>query len=262
MNILVIGNPSPDLVKLIKKSKYTEKIYTASNRDETDFPNIEYKDFNELIKKAQALKIDIAINTDESLIIKGITKTFSNSRINLISVNSKWLKLETSRLSAKKLLEYYKINTPHRIAVPLEFPVHIKTDFPNYDIIAGSTQELVSYMEKLEGQETFFEECVEGNSFKLYSVWDKKNIKYFYLNNSLTEVQNDRLDLLKTKLNFMFSDENADFIGIFATHLVWYKNDWHVTDFDMTATIPENCLNGEDFIYILNSAIYQKLGEI
>jgi phosphoribosylamine-glycine ligase len=261
MNILIIGTPTSELVKLIKKSKYTEKIYTANNNNHTDFPNIEYKNFDELIQKAGALKIDIAINTDKNLIEEKITEAFEKSRINLISVNSKWLKLETSRLAAKKLLEHYKINTMQEITVPLSFPVVIKTNVPCCDYIVHTMDELVFYMEKLEGQKTFLEEYIEGELFNIYAIFDKKNIKYYYMKDFLTEVQNDRLDLLKTKLTFMFSDEHADFIGIFAIHLVWNKNDWHVKDFNMNTIMPEKYLENEDFIYILNSAIYQKLDE-
>ena len=126
MNILVIGKPSRDLENLIKKSKYAEKIYTAMNTDFIDIPNITYRNFDELIKKALALKIDIAINVDKTLILSGIAEFFESKRINLISVNKKWLNLELSRLSAKELLRHYNINTPKIIRVPLDFPIMIK----------------------------------------------------------------------------------------------------------------------------------------
>ena len=259
MNILIIGYPNNNIVNLIKSSKYADKVYTAINGYDGEFPNIEYRTFEELIQKALALKIDIAINTDKILIMDGIAEAFKSSKINLISVNKKWFNLESSRLSAKKLLDHYKLNTPQIVRVPLEFPIVIKTDLPDIEYIANSIQDVVSKMEELEGQTTFFEEYVTGKNFELYAIWDKNNIKYFYSNESLTEVQNDRLDLLKTKLNFMFSDEKADFVGIFSVHLVWYKNDWFVREFDMGATIPPDCIKKTDFIFLLNSAIYQKL---
>lgn len=262
MNILVIGKPNDDISALVKNSKYTDKVYTALNHGNTEFPNIEYRNFNELIEKALALKIDIAINVDKTLIKKGIAEDFAAGKVNLISVNKKWLNLETSRLCAKELLNHYKIKTPKIIRTPLKFPIVIKTDTPNFEYTANTMNEVVSCMKKLEGRKTFFEEFVTGSTIDVYSMWDKKNIKYFYNTKSLTEVQIDRLDLIKTKLCFMFSDEQADFIGIFDIKLTWYKNDWCITGFDMGATIPPNILDGKDFLYLLNAALYQKLGEL
>ena len=81
MNILVIGKPSDDLIALIKRSKYVDKIYTASNLEKTDLPNIEYRNFDELIKKSAALKTDIAINIDKMAVSMGIAEFFENSKI-------------------------------------------------------------------------------------------------------------------------------------------------------------------------------------
>lgn len=261
MNILIIGKPSSNLERLLKKSKYAEKVYTAINGEHTSFPNIEYRNFDDILQKAIALKIDIALNTDKNLIKNGIAEFFETKKINLISVNKKWLNLETSRLSAKKLLQYYNINTPNIIRVPLDFPVLIKTDEPGLDYAAKSMPEIIDKLEEFENITTFFEEYIEGQSFVLNTIWDKKNIKYFYPEERLTEVQLDRLDLLKTKLNFMFSDEKANFCGVFGINIIWYKNDWYVKDFDMGTEIPANLLKNTDLIYILNSAIYQKLNE-
>ena len=268
MNILIIGKPSKNLVSLLKQSKYADKIYAALNENYNEFPVIKYKNFDELIKKALAIKIDIAINTDKNLIEQGITEYFEQSRINLISVNKKWLKLETSRIRAKNLLSHYNINTPKIIKTPLNFPIVIKTDSPGRDFVTYSMDELIKQKEKLSGENVFLEEYMVGENFTLYAIWDKKNIKFFCETDKLTEVQNDRLDLLKTKLNFMFSDENANFIGIFAINLIWYKNDWYISEFEMGKEISETLFrngsdtNNSDFLYILNTAIYQKLNEL
>ena len=266
MNILVIGKPTKDLIALLKQSKYAEKIYTASNGQCDEFPDLSYSDFDELIKKALALKIDIAINSSKALITQGITDAFLQSKINLISVNEKWLNLETSRLSAKKLLNHYNINTPKQIKTPLGFPIVIKTDTPEKDFVVFSMNELINKMNNLKGKNAFLEEYITGKEFTLYAIWDKKNLKYFYDTVDFTEVQADKLELIKTKLDFMFSDEKVDFIGIFGVKIIWYKNDWYITEFKMNTDIPEslfkNISKKYDFIYILNSAIYQKLYEL
>ncbi len=73
-------------------------------------------------------------------------------------------------------------------------------------------QDLVNKMETLKGEKTFLEEYLEGEIYSLTSLWDGKNLLSFPIEN-LTEVQHDRLELYKTKLNFMLSDEKADFVG-------------------------------------------------
>ena len=61
----------------------------------------------------------------------------------------------------------------------------------------------------------------------------------------------------------MLSDEDADFSGFFTTHLIWAKNDWYVKSFTMGIN-EKSVLNESktDFLYILNSVIYQKLNEL
>ena len=83
-------------------------------------------------------------------------------------------------------------------------------------------QDLVNKMETLKGEKTFLEEYLEGEIYSLTSLWDGKNLLSFPIEN-LTEVQHDRLELYKTKLNFMLSDEKADFVGFFTSKLLWTK---------------------------------------
>ena len=67
----------------------------------------------------------------------------------------------------------------------------------------------------------------------------------------------------KTKLNFMLADEKADFVGFFTTKLLWAKNDWFVLDYIMHANELISCeLIKNDFLYLLNAALYQKLNEL
>ena len=200
---------------------------------------------------------------DKVFIQDGLVEILKKNLINVISVNQKWLNLETSRLVAKQLMNHYSINNPEVIKAPMYFPVIIKTNVPNKTKIVYSMQELIEVKGALIDSTTYLEEYYQGEVCHLLSLWDGKNLLCFDKHFKLGEVQQDRLDLYKTKLNFMLSDENADFIGFFVTKLIWSKKDWHVLDFTMRINeyIDLNSID-KDFLYILNSAIYQKLNEI
>ncbi len=256
MNLLVIGKPQENL---FCDSKLLNKLYTAAFEPLEDIPNIEFESFEELAQKAKALKIDITITADKDLIQAGITDILKKNLVNIIAVNKKWSNLETSRLVAKQLASYYSINIPETLKAPLSFPVIIKTDKPKGNYIVNSMQDLVNKMETLKGEKTFLEEYLEGEIYSLTSLWDGKNLLSFPIEN-LTEVQHDRLELYKTKLNFMLSDEKADFVGFFTSKLLWTKNDWYLLEYKMR--LDKNAQIKGDLLYILNSALYQKLNEI
>ena len=117
--------------------------------------------------------------------------------------------------------------------------------------------------EALAGENIFLEEYLDGEIYHILTLWDGKNLLSFDKYIDLTEVQLDRLDLYKTKLNFLLSDEKADFIGFLTSKLIWAKNDWYLLEYKTIPTkksAPENIK--ADFLYILNLAIYQKLNEI
>lgn len=261
MNVLIIGKPIYVLIEIIKKSKLLSKIYTTEPIE--GFANIEYSDITELIYKARALQIDIVINLDKSLINLGIAEIFKKDKLTLISVNKKWFNLETSRLAAKKLMEYYSINIPKTILVPLSFPIVLKTNDESSTTFIYSMNELIEKKSLFSSQETYIEEYLEGEIFDLLSLWDKNNILFLNKPTNSNEVKDDRLELFKTKLHIMLSDEKADFIGFFTTRLIWAKNDWYVKEFIMgldEKSVPTQLET--DFLYILNSAIYQRLNEV
>ena len=124
-------------------------------------------------------------------------------------------------------------------------------------------KDLVEKRNALEERLTFLEEYYNGDILYLTSLWDGENLWHLPINESINEVQEDRLELYKTKLSFLLSDEKADFIGFFTTKLIWTKNDWHVLEYIMHINdkAPLNLID-KDFLYILNSAIYQKLNEL
>lgn len=265
MNILILGTGiiEQKLINLCLKSKLLDRIYTASNKHLKDIPNIEFNNFEELAQKAKAIQIDLVLVADRNLIEQGIVEFLKKHKINIVSVNQKWFNLESSRLIAKQLMKHYSINHPDTIRAPLAFPIVIKTNKPEITKITHSMQELIDIRKSISTQDFFLEEFLEGDIFYLLSLWDGKNLLCFPLSNKLTEVQEDRLSLYKTKLNFMLSDERADFIGFFTTKLLWSKNDWFVLDYIMHLNEkPDLNLIKSDFLYILNAVIYQKLNEI
>jgi phosphoribosylamine-glycine ligase len=240
-----------------------DHLYTASNEPVEGVPNIEFLNHDDLIYKAKALQIDLILLADKTLIKDGLVEILKKNLLNVISVNQKWFNLESSRLIAKQLISHYSINNPAVVKAPMSFPIVIKTDRPMVTKIANSMHELVKIKEELAEQTTFLEEYLKGEVYYLTILWDGKSMLAFDENIDLTEVQRDRLDLYKTKLNFLLSDEKADFIGLFTTKLIWAKNDWHVLDFIMhTDEKVNSTLIKKDFLYLLNLAIYQKLNEI
>ena len=143
------------------------------------------------------------------------------------------------------------------------FPVVLKTDLPESTQIAESVSDLIEKKEKLVGKKNFLEEYMQGEIFYLLSLWDGKNIVSFNPQQVLTEVQQDRLELYKTKLNFMLSDEKADFTGFLTSKLLWARNDWYLLEYIIYPSV-QTSLNTieKDFLYILNLAVYQKLNEL
>ncbi len=265
MNILILGTGTVEqkLINLCLKSHLLDKIYTASLEPLEGIPNIEYFSLEELIKKVKILQADITLVADKELIKSGITDEFRRNNCNIIAVNKKWFNLESSRLIAKQLISHYSMNIPEIIKAPMSFPIVIKTEDPFSTQIAISLQDLIEKRKNLDNKKIFLEEYLNGEILYLSSLWDGENLWNILPTKNLTEVQEERLNLYKTKLTFMLSDEKADFIGFFTSKLIWAKNDWYVLDYIMH--IDSNfCFENinKDFLYILNSAIYQKLKEI
>ena len=300
MNVLVVGSGGREhaICKSLKRSKLLDKLYIASSAVFEEAVDIRYSSYEELARKCKALQIDIVIVGPEAPICDGIADIFRKNKINIIAPTKKWSNLESSKLVAKQLMSHYSINNAPIIKAPTAFPLVLKAD----GLCGGkgvkiiySMDELVNQMEKLKedfpegAKKIFMEEYLEGEELSMISLWDGKNLLHFppardfkrlsldknspntggmgsYCPVNLTEVQQDRLDLYKTKLNFMLSDEKADFIGFIYSGLIWAKNDWYVLEYNMRPGDPEtqSILNqlDTDFLYILNAAIYQKLDEI
>ena len=263
MNILIVGSCAENLYKLIKESTMYSKLYVTVTNLEVDLPSIEYNDFEELAYKAKKLQIDLVLVTEKEYIENGLVDFLKSKFVNVISPNKKWFNLEASRTVAKQLLNHYSINTSKIILAPRDFPVVIRTDSSKVNKIANSMDELVLLMNGIAGDKYFLEEYLEGNCQKLLCLWDGACVYHFEPLLDLTEVQKDRLDLLKTKINFMMADETPDFIGFFSIKIIWSKNEWYILDFKMSfeeKIIVERVK--EDFLYLLNATLYQKLNEL
>ena len=160
MNILILGTGIVEqrLINLCLKSKHLHRIYTASSSALDEIPNVEFLNYQDLIQKAKALKIDIVLVVDKKYIQDGIVDIFRKNFLNVISVNQKWFNLESSRLVSKQLLNYYDINNPTVLKAPITFPVVIKTDKPHLLKIAYSMQELVNIKEEFNQEKIFLED--------------------------------------------------------------------------------------------------------
>lgn len=268
MNILIIdtGEAEQQLIKLCLKSRLLDKIFTASDNPLEDIPNIEYLDYEDLCRKAKTLQIDIAIAINIEHVKNNISEVFQKNLVNIICSDLKWSNLETSRLVAKQLVDHYSINTPQILKIPATFPVVLKSDSLKIKKIAHTMQELIGIKEKIADETLFIEEYLKGEEYSLISMWDGKSLLHFDTIPNMTEVQEDRLNLYKTKLTFMFSDEKASFKGFIVSKLIWAKNDWYVLSYRMTPNVSEIKeilkYSNKDFLYILNAIIYQKLNEI
>lgn len=262
MNVLIVGQVLENIIEAIQKSKRPCKIFSAGENLGGNIPNIEYFDFIDLAKKAKALKIDIIIVTDKNLVLDGIIEFLKSYHLNVVSVDKKWLNLE-DKLIAKQLISYYSINYPEIIKTPLAFPITVKSAIGEGEIVVYSMAELIEAKEKFNYDKIFLEEYLEGQTYSMLSLWDKKNLFNFPIKTELNEVQRERLELYKTKLNFLLSDEKADFLGFFVTDLIWTKNDWYVLDYKMGIEADiDLTYHTKDFLYILELAIYQKLDEV
>lgn len=265
MNILILGTGKieQNLIDVCLRSKMLNKIYTASSESLENIPNIEYSDWSDFVKKAKTLQIDIVLVVDRFLIEEGFVDFCKKHYLNVISVNKKWFNLESSKLIAKQLLNHYTINTPQIIRVPAAFPVVIKSDISNLTKIAYSMSDVVKIKEDYKASEFFLESYLDGEVTNILSFWDGKTLLHINPRINMTEVQLDRLEFLKTKFNFMYSDEKPDFIGFFITKIIWSKNDWYVLELTMRLdeSFDINTLD-VDFLYLLNALIYQKLDEI
>ena len=254
LNVLIASeNGQAKTIELIKKSKYLNKLYSTARIDGT--VEVKFNTFKELAQKCKALKIDIVIVESEKWVLQGITDVLRTNLVNCLALASYANNLVLSNNFARELLNKYNILTPQKLLYPSKFPVVLKSG--EICKIGNSMEEIINIRKEIAKQSEviadsiYLEEYIDGENFNLISLFDGKNLLSF---------TNDKLIIeYSEKLKEMLISENIQFIGFLTSKLI--IKDRMVYNTGFSADLSDINLN-IDFIYLLNSAIYQKLNEI
>ena len=254
LNVLIASeNGQAKTIELIKKSKYLNKLYSTARIDGT--VEVKFNTFKELAQKCKALKIDIVIVESEKWVLQGITDVLRTNLVNCLALTSYANNLVLSNNFARELLNKYNILTPQKLLYPSKFPVVLKSG--EICKIGNSMEEIINIRKEIAKQSEviadsiYLEEYIDGENFNLISLFDGKNLLSF---------TNDKLIIeYSEKLKEMLISENIQFIGFLTSKLI--IKDRMVYNTGFSADLSDINLN-IDFIYLLNSAIYQKLNEI
>ncbi len=254
LNVLIASeNGQAKTIALIKKSKYLNKLYSTARIDGA--VEVKFNTFKELAQKCKALKIDIVIVESEKWVLQGITDVLRTNLVNCLALTSYANNLVLSNNFARELLNKYNILTPQKLLYPSKFPVVLKSG--EICKIGNSMEEIINIRKEIAKQSEviadsiYLEEYIDGENFNLISLFDGKNLLSF---------TNDKLIIeYSEKLKEMLISENIQFIGFLTSKLI--IKDRMVYNTGFSADLSDINLN-IDFIYLLNSAIYQKLNEI
>ena len=262
LNILIVGGSS-DLIYLIKKSKFLNKLYITSETDIKNVFNIKFNTFKELAEKCKALQIDIVLVEDEKWILEGIADVLKKSFVNCIAPLSNWTNLALSNKFAKSILNKYSILTPPEIILPNEFPVLVRAEgiikkANSLTEIVKIKQEIFNYSPQI-ATTVCIEKLLKGEKCTVTSLYDGKHLLTFpneLIDSKLLKAYSDALEKLLTA-------EGAEFIGFINSDLIQEDNKIYNTGFSFRL-LNLNIISDLDidFLYLLNSAIYQKLNEI
>ena len=250
----------------IKNSKYLNKLYVTSEEEIPDTLRLRFNTFKELAQKCRTLQIDIVLVEEEKWVLEGIANVMRQSYVNCFAVTTNWTELGLSHNYARKMLSEYKINVPPIINLPVEFPVLVKGD--GILKIANSMQEIISIKEQIYNtsgeiaKNVFLEKYLNGNKYKIISVFDGKHLLTFPHQN----IRKDLLEDYSHKLEKMLINEKADFTGFINSELIEDNGILYNTGFSFGFSLPdlEECDTTcpKDILYICLSTIYQKLNEI
>lgn len=113
--VLVFGGGAREnaIAAKIKKSPYLDKLFLAGANDgfKNLGENIEFIDYNDLLKKALTNGVDMLVVGPENPLCEGIADIFNKEGINVIGVNKYWAQLEGSKIFAKKFMQKHGIKT-------------------------------------------------------------------------------------------------------------------------------------------------------
>lgn len=254
LNILIAGDGVSASIFL--KSKMLKKLYVTSDNEISGAINISFNTFKELAEKCRTLQVDIVIVENEKWVIQGICDVLRKNLVNCFAVSAKW-----TELLNKKLLYKYDIKTPLTLTYPKP-PLCVKSG--KICKKANSLAEVVEIKKEIFqtsaelAKNIFLEEYLEGEEYTVTSLFDGKNLLTFPSKN-MTNLQKELLADYSSKLELVFVDYKADFVGFVNSNLIWAGKSWYNTGFSFGFLKPEI---DNDLIYILNSALYQKLNEI
>lgn len=256
LNVLVISDENSNALKAIRKSAYLSKLYTNF---ETDFSvELRFNTFRELAIKCKSLKIDIVFVEDEKYITQGIADVLRKNFVNCIALNSFWSKLVLSNDFARKMAAKYGINTPEILSYPSEFPLAAKAD--GFLEFVNSLDEVIEFRKKVyeyspAAAETItLERFIEGREFELTTLFDGRNTYMFPPENVR---DTGLLTEYNKKLEYMFNGEFSNFTGYITSKLIISNGTLYNLGFNLNFPVTD-----KDLIYILISAIYQKLNEL
>ncbi len=257
INVLVVGKGNS--IELIKNSKYLNKLYITSQIRIKDVLNIKFNTFRELARKCHALQIDIVLVEEEKWIQQGIADVLKQNYINCVACNAKWAELSLHNDFSRSLLEKYDINIPQKIVLPVEYPVVVKAD--GITKKAGSMQEIIDIRQEIFdksseiGKTIYLEKYINGKTYNIISLYDGENLLTFPHQN----IDSNILTAYNNKLEKLLKTERADFVGFINSRVITAENKICNTGFSFEFIQPNTVV---DFLYLLNSAIYQKLDEI
>jgi len=266
LNVLIVSSKEFKYIEEIKKSKYLNKLYITSEEDIEGVISINFNTFKELAKKCKALQIDIVLVEEEKWILEGIGNVMKQNFINCFAPTTEWTELGLSHNYLRKMLEKYNIQVPPTINLPVEFPVVVKGDGVLQK--ADSIQDIITIKEKvfkISGEiskNIFIEKYLNGEKCKVVSVFDGKHLLTFPHKN----INQDLLKEYSKKLENLFTNEKADFMGFINSELIEENSILYNTDLSFEFSVPNfkahNKEYPKDILFICLSAIYQKLDEI
>ena len=259
LNVLLAGEKPTEFSFKIQTSKYLQKLYTTYDTEIENAFQIKFNTFKELAEKCKTLKIDLVIAEDEKWILQGIGDVLMANHVNCVAPTSMWTRLGISEEMRRELLEKYEIPLPQKVLIPSEFPVLVRADGISKE--ADSLTEIIKIKKEIFNtsaeiaQTIYIENILNGEKYTITSLYDGKNLITF----PVPEIDENILDEYNTKLEVLLNKEEAKFIGFINSDITVFENKIYNIGFNFRFIEPET---QTDLLYILISAMYQKLNEI